>query len=120
MIKFVVMRPTKQQKRLLDFITSYTAKHGIAPSYREIMKQLGYASTSTVALHIDGLIERGYLQKRPNVARSIDVVGMEDCAVLKRAQKAMRKATAEDKTNIIRALVMMGYYKPAEKLASKQ
>lgn len=113
------MRPTKQQKKLLDFITNYTAKHGIAPSYREVMKQLGYASTSTVALHIDGLIERGYLQKRPNAARSIDVVGLEDKTVLQRAQKAIAKATSEEKTMIIRALVMMGYYKAAEKLAAK-
>lgn len=111
------MRPTKQQKRLLDFITSYTARHGIAPSYREVMKQLGYASTSTVALHIDSLIERGYLQKRPNAARSIDVVGIEDKTVLQRAQKAMQKATKDEKAMLLRALIMMGYYKAAEKLA---
>lgn len=39
------------------------------------MRALEYKSVSTVATHVDGLISRGYLQKRDNSARSLEVVG---------------------------------------------
>jgi repressor LexA len=35
---------------------------------------LGYKSVSTVAVHIDGLIAKGYLRKRDRSARSLEVV----------------------------------------------
>lgn len=38
------------------------------------MRALDYKSVSTVATHIDGLITRGYLRKRDNSARSLEVV----------------------------------------------
>jgi repressor LexA len=111
------MRPTKQQKQLLDFITKYTAKHGISPSYREIMQSLGYSSVSTVALHIDSLVERGYIAKRPNAARSLEAIGTDELMILKRAQKATKAASAKDTETVIHALMLMGFYTAAEKLA---
>lgn len=41
------------------------------------MKGLGYKSVSTVAVHIDGLITKGYLRKRDNSARSLEVISSE-------------------------------------------
>jgi hypothetical protein len=38
------------------------------------MRALGYKSVSTVAIHIDGLIGKGYLRKRDNSARSLEVI----------------------------------------------
>ena len=38
------------------------------------MNGMGYKSVSTVAIHIDGLITKGYLRKRDNSARSLEVV----------------------------------------------
>ena len=67
-------RPTKKQKELLDFISNFVAGHGYGPSYREIMRGLGYNSVSTVATHIDNLISRGHLVKRTRSARSLEVV----------------------------------------------
>jgi repressor LexA len=113
------MRPTKQQKQMLDFITKYTAKHGISPSYREIAKELGYSSVSTVALHIDNLIERGYMIKRPHAARSLEAIGTDELAVLKRAQKAVRHTSARDTETIIHALMLMGFYNAAEKITAQ-
>ena len=63
-------RPTKKQRELLSFIDGFIKGYGYGPSYREIMNGLGYQSVSTVAVHIDGLIARGYLRKRDNSARS--------------------------------------------------
>jgi len=67
-------RSTKRQKELLTFVDRFIAEHGYGPSYREVMKGLGYKSVSTVAVHIDGLISKGYLRKRDNSARSLEVV----------------------------------------------
>ncbi|MCX6728205.1 MAG: hypothetical protein NTV39_00325 [Candidatus Saccharibacteria bacterium] len=67
-------RSTKRQRELLNFVDGFIQGHGYGPSYREIMRSLGYKSVSTVAVHIDGLIAKGYLLKRDNSARSLEVV----------------------------------------------
>lgn len=67
-------RSTKRQRELLMFVDGFIQGHGYGPSYREIMRALGYKSVSTVAIHIDGLIAKGYLRKRDNSARSLEVV----------------------------------------------
>ena len=68
-------RPTKKQRQLLTFIDNFIAGHGYGPSYREIMRGLGYKSVATVAVHIENLIDKGLLKKRDNSARSLEVVG---------------------------------------------
>ena len=67
-------RSTKRQKELLEYVDRFIAEHGYGPSYREIMNAIGYKSVSTVAIHIDGLIAKGYLRKCDNSARSLEVV----------------------------------------------
>ncbi len=67
-------RTTKRQRELLNFVDGFIQGHGYGPSYREIMRALGYRSVSTVAIHINGLIAKGYLHKRDNSARSLEVV----------------------------------------------
>lgn len=70
-------RSTKRQRELLNWVDVFIKEHGYGPSYREIMSGLGYKSVSTVAIHINGLIARGYLQKRDNSARTLEVVSAE-------------------------------------------
>lgn len=70
-------RQTKKQRELLLFVDRFIKEHGYGPSYREVMAGMGYKSVSTVAVHIDGLIEKGYLRKRDNSARSLEVVSSE-------------------------------------------
>lgn len=70
-------RSTKKQKELLSFVDGFIKQHGYGPSYREVMNGLGYKSVSTVAVHIDGLIAKGYLHKRDNSARSLEVVSSD-------------------------------------------
>jgi len=70
-------RSTKKQKELLLFVDGFIKEHGYGPSYREVMGGMGYKSVSTVAIHIDGLISKGYLRKRDNSARSLEVVSSD-------------------------------------------
>lgn len=66
-------RPTKKQRELLGFIEGFIATHGYGPSYRELMRSVGYKSVSTVATHVDNLIKKGHLRKRDRSARSLEV-----------------------------------------------
>lgn len=67
-------RPSKKQRELLSFIDGFIKGNGYGPSYREVMRALDYKSVSTVAVHVDGLIARGFLIKKDHSARSLEVV----------------------------------------------
>ncbi len=67
-------RPTKKQRELLSFIDGFIKGYGYGPSYREIMRALDYKSVSTVAVHVNGLVQRGWLVKKDNSARTLEVV----------------------------------------------
>lgn len=69
-----LVRPTKKQRELLEFLEKFTLEHGYSPSYREIMTGMGYNSVATVALHIGNLVKRGHVIKRDHSARSLEVV----------------------------------------------
>lgn len=70
-------RPSKKQRELLAFIDTFIKGNGFGPSYREIMRALNYKSVSTVAVHVDGLIARGFLRKTDHSARSLEVVSTD-------------------------------------------
>jgi repressor LexA len=80
-------RASKKQQELLSFVDGFIKGNGYGPSYREIMRALGYKSVSTVAIHVEGLIAKGYLARRDKSARSLEVV------------TARRQEPAEFKTN---------------------
>lgn len=67
-------RASKRQQELLSFVDGFIKGNGYGPSYREIMRALGYKSVSTVAIHIDNLITKGYLVRRDKSARSLEVL----------------------------------------------
>jgi SOS-response transcriptional repressor LexA len=73
----IEQRASKKQRELLNFIDGFIKGNGYGPSYREVMRALDYKSVSTVAVHIDGLISRGFLRKHDHSARSIEVVSTE-------------------------------------------
>ena len=62
-------RASKRQQELLSFVDGFIKGNGYGPSYREIMRALGSKSVSTVAIHIDNLIAKGYLVRRDKSAR---------------------------------------------------
>jgi SOS-response transcriptional repressor LexA len=72
-----VIRPTKKQQELLEYIRLFVLEHGYGPSYREIMNGCNYTSVATVAVHIRNLIARGHLRKKGRSARSLEIVGEE-------------------------------------------
>ena len=118
-------RPTKKQKELLNFIDGFIKGNGYGPSYREIMRALDYRSVSTVATHVSGLIARGWLVKKDNSARTLEVVGHTEAPAATKSSGAItaeheiitklqelkidNDANAEAIATLEAALVILGY-----------
>lgn len=64
---------TKKQREMLDYIETFIGEAGYSPTYREIMRGLGYRSVATVAKHIDNLVVLGQLEKNEHEARSLSI-----------------------------------------------
>jgi repressor LexA len=88
-----VKRSSKKQRELLNFVDAFIQGNGYGPSYREIMRALGYKSVSTVAVHLDSLIAKGYVRKRDKSARSLEVVTthLDDSPIRKAPTPAQEK-----------------------------
>lgn len=67
------MALTPRQKEVLDFIASYRDKNGYSPSFEEIASELELASLATVHKHVTSLEQKGYLRRRFNESRSLEV-----------------------------------------------
>ena len=70
----VRMAITRRQKEVIDFLSSFTTRHGYSPSYEEIAAGLGLSSLATVHKHVTNLQNKGLLQRAHNRSRSIDVL----------------------------------------------
>ncbi len=68
------MQPlTPRQQRCLDAVASHLRRTGMAPTYRELGRALGIASTQAVRDHLVALERKGRLRLRPT-ARGIQLV----------------------------------------------
>ena len=66
------MQPlTKQQRKVLDFLHSYRAEHGVIPTVREIQKHMGHKSHSPAQRWLMILEKKGYLEKGKAAWRNI-------------------------------------------------
>jgi len=64
---------TKKQKQVLDYITKFVDAFDYAPSYEEIAQGVGLSSPSTIYVHVVNLMNKGYLTKRWNSNRSLEL-----------------------------------------------
>ncbi len=67
------MALTPRQKEVLDFLAAYIERHGFSPSFEEIAAGLNLSSLATVHKHISALEQKGYVRRRFNESRSIEV-----------------------------------------------
>lgn len=71
---------TRRQSDTLAFIREHLGRHGFAPTYDEIAAGLGMRGKGHVAEMVRALVERGYVVKLRNRARSLAVVDHGDVA----------------------------------------
>jgi repressor LexA len=65
---------TEKQKLVYDFIQAFIKLKGFAPSYSEIAQGLGMRSKSNIHRHIHTLREKGLLQIKPHMVRSMKLM----------------------------------------------
>ena len=64
--------PRRQQ--ILDFIQTFIAENGIPPTVRDVQKACEISSTSVVDYNLKILKRDGYLHRRPDTARGIELL----------------------------------------------
>lgn len=60
-----------KEKRIYDYIVKSVNDNGYAPSVRDICRDLGYKSTSTVHLYLNRLDMFGYISKQDGKSRAV-------------------------------------------------
>ena len=72
------MTPNKKlsprKKRMLEFIQTFIDDNGLPPTVRDIQKACEISSTSVVDYNLRLLDRDGYLNRRPDVARGIELL----------------------------------------------
>lgn len=67
-------RLTNRQKDILDYIKRFYADNKYPPSIRQICKALNLSSPATVHVHINNLINKGYLKRSPNSNHALELL----------------------------------------------
>ena len=62
-----------RQNEILNFIKKYTAKNDYPPSVREIASGVNLKSPATVHVHIQNLIEKGYLKRTTGTHKLLEL-----------------------------------------------
>ena len=65
---------TKQQNKLYNFLKDKIKKTNVSPSFEEMRIAMGLKSKSGIQRLINGLIERGFIEKKDNKKRAINIV----------------------------------------------
>ena len=68
---------TYKQKRVLENIRLYIGAKGQPPTLEELRKNLGLKSTRTVVQYLESLEQKGYLVRRRNAWRNIELRNVE-------------------------------------------
>ncbi len=72
---------TRRQARVLEFIRSFMAEHGLPPTRAEIARALEFRSPNAAEEHLRALARKGVIQVRPGMSRGIRLTGPEGAAV---------------------------------------
>ena len=67
----------RRRQQILDFIQDFIAENGIPPTVRDVQRACDISSTSVVDYNLKILDRDGYLNRRPDVARGIELLDEE-------------------------------------------
>jgi len=73
-----MVKLSKRQQDILDFIKEEVKLKGYPPSVREIGEAVGLASSSTVHGHLSRLESKGLIRRDPTKPRAIEILDLED------------------------------------------
>lgn len=70
---------TKNEKRILEFITEYSEDQGVAPTFVEIQEHFGYKAINSVQQYVKQLKSKGHLEteSHSNQKRALQIAPLE-------------------------------------------
>jgi repressor LexA len=93
---------TRKQHELLVFIDRHLKATGFSPSFEEMKEALNLKSKSGIHRLISALEERGFLSRRHNRARALEVVRLPDDMAPARAAAEPSRVAGSFAPNVIR------------------
>ena len=63
-----------RQTRIIEFVRGFMRENGLPPTVRDIQKACGISSTSVVDYNLRLLERDGYLRRKPDIARGIELL----------------------------------------------
>ena len=69
---------TQRQRDVLHAIRDLRRRHRLSPTMREIATALGGRSPCTVQHHVDALVEKGFVTRKPGLARTLKLTGKRE------------------------------------------
>ena len=85
-----------KQGEVLDYIGRFTQTHGYSPTVREIGEGVGLKSPASVSKYLDRLEDYGYIRRRPESPRTIEVVGAVSGNIYESIQIPLVKKISQD------------------------
>ena len=79
-----MVKISKRQQDILDFIKGEVKSKGYPPSVREIGEAVGLASSSTVHGHLARLESKGLIRRDPTKPRAIEILDVDENAHIPR------------------------------------
>ncbi len=73
---------TRLEEKILQFITRYIARHGHAPTLREIGEAMGIKSKGTVHRYVESLVQKKHLRRSGRGWRGIRLAGERDRSLI--------------------------------------
>jgi len=67
---------SKIERRILDYLVEYLKKNTYQPSIREIGKRFGIKSTKTVSEYLQGLADKGFIEREASRSRGVKILGL--------------------------------------------
>lgn len=86
---------SNRQRQVLDAIRSHVARHGYAPSFREIGDLVGLKSPSSVKHQLQVLADRGYIRIGAKKGRAIELVEDQSASTPSVPSKSIHQQTAQ-------------------------
>jgi repressor LexA len=79
-----MVKISKRQQDILEFIKDEVKSKGYPPSVREIGEAVGLASSSTVHGHLARLESKGLIRRDPTKPRAIEILDVDEAAQIPR------------------------------------
>jgi repressor LexA len=81
-----MVKISKRQQDIMDFIKEEVKSKGYPPSVREIGEAVGLASSSTVHGHLARLESKGLIRRDPTKPRAIEILDADEAANIPRSK----------------------------------